>query len=86
MDPIVLVIIVAIGTPIGVIWALSKSAALRGPQLRPESRKPVEALVTEVVPEEHPEDDDVDDDPPNFRIDSAPPDPAEAQRRGPDRA
>jgi hypothetical protein len=84
MDPIVLVIIVAIGTPVGVIWALSKSAALRGPLPRPESRRPVEALVTDVIPEEHPDDDQVDDDAPDFRIDSAPPDPADGQQRRPD--
>jgi hypothetical protein len=69
VDPIVLVIIVAIGTPIGVLWGLSKAAALRGPQVRPESRKPVSALVTDVVPEEHPEDDEVEHDVPPRRPD-----------------
>jgi hypothetical protein len=48
-----------------VIWALSKSASLRGPApRRPESRKPVEALVTEVIPEAVPEDDEDDEDKP----------------------
>ena len=59
MDPIVLIIILAVGGPLGVVWALSKSAALRGPAPRGrESRKPVSDLVTDVVPEEHPEDDE----------------------------
>jgi hypothetical protein len=68
VDPLVLVLIVAIGTPIGVIWGLSKSASMRGPSVRIESRRPVESLVTEAVPEELPEPDE-DDDGPEFRID-----------------
>jgi hypothetical protein len=52
--------------PLAVIWGLSKSASLRGPAPRGrESRKPVEALVTDVIPEEVPEDDE--DEPPSAR-------------------
>lgn len=59
VDPIVLVIVLAVGMPLAVIWALSKSASLRGPApRRPESRKPVGALVTDVIPEDVPEDDE----------------------------
>jgi hypothetical protein len=59
VDPIVLVIVLAVGMPLAVIWALSKSASLRGPApRRPESRKPVEALVTDLIPEQVPEDDE----------------------------
>jgi hypothetical protein len=46
-----------------VIWALSKSASLRGPApRRPESRKPVEALVTDLIPEQVPEEDENEED------------------------
>jgi hypothetical protein len=63
MDPIVLVIVIAVATPLAVIWALAKSAQLRGPAPRPEPRRPVGSLVTEAIPEEHPEEaDDNDDD------------------------
>jgi len=60
VDPIVLVIVVVVGTPIAVVFALAKSAQLRGPELRKESRQPVETLVTEAIPEEHPDDADAD--------------------------
>jgi hypothetical protein len=56
VDPIVLVIAAVVLTPIAVIWALAKSASLRGPLPRPEGRKPVQDLVTDAVPEQHPED------------------------------
>jgi hypothetical protein len=63
VDPVVLVIVLAVGMPLAVVWALSKSASLRGPAPRhAESRKPVDALVTDVIPEEVPEDDEDDDD------------------------
>jgi hypothetical protein len=66
VDPIVLVIVLAVGMPLAVIWGLSKSASLRGPAPRGrESRKPVEALVTDVIPEKVPEDDE--DEPPSAR-------------------
>jgi hypothetical protein len=69
VDPVVLVIVLAVGMPLGVIWALSKSASLRGPApRRRESRKPVGALVTDVIPEEVPEDEeDVQDSQPGGR-------------------
>jgi hypothetical protein len=57
MDATVLILIVAIAVPVLVVWALSKSAALRGP--RPpaaQRRRPVETLVTDAIPEEPPED------------------------------
>ena len=76
MDPIVLVIVLAVGMPLAVIAALAVSARLRGPAPRPESRRRVESLVTEAVPEEHPDEDDLtDEEGPSFRIDSPPPEP-----------
>ena len=68
-------IVIVIVMPLAVVWALSKSASLRGPAVRPESRKPVGALVTDVIPEEHPEEDEAEDQGPDFRIDSEAPDP-----------
>ncbi|MFL5895506.1 MAG: hypothetical protein ACJ76Z_10390 [Thermoleophilaceae bacterium] len=58
MDPTVIVIVIVVLMPVAVFWALAKSASLRGPMARPESRRAVEALVTDVLPEEHPEEDD----------------------------
>ena len=58
MDPIVIALILIVVMPVAVVWALSASARLRGPLSRPESRRPVQTLVTEAVPEEHPEDED----------------------------
>jgi hypothetical protein len=76
VDPIVLVIVLAVGMPLAVIAALAVSARLRGPAPRPESRRRVESLVTEAVPEEHPDEDDLaDEEGPSFRIDSPPPEP-----------
>ena len=75
VDPIVLVIVLVVVMPVAVLWALTKAASLRGPAFRPQAGKPVEALVTDVVPEEHPDEDDLEDDDPAFTIDSARPDP-----------
>ena len=75
VDPIVLVIIVAIGMPLGVIWALAKTAQMRGPQPRRESRRPVGSLVTEAIPEARPDDETDADAGPGFSIDSPPPEP-----------
>jgi hypothetical protein len=61
VDPIVLVIIIVVVTPVAVVVALVKSARLRGPLDRPESRQPVGALVTEAIPEERPGEDDEPD-------------------------
>jgi hypothetical protein len=73
VDPIVLVIAIVVLMPVAVFWALAKRAQLRGPLARPESRRPVESLVTEVIPEER-EDPDADDEPgPTYTIDSPPP-------------
>jgi hypothetical protein len=56
MDATVLILIVAIAVPVLVVWALSKSAALRGPSPpAAQRRRPVETLVTEAIPEEPPE-------------------------------
>jgi hypothetical protein len=55
VDPIVVAILLVILVPIAVVWALSKSASLRGPAVRPMSRRPVDTLVTEAIPEEHPD-------------------------------
>ena len=75
MDPIVLVIILAVGMPLAVVGALAYSARLRGPTPRKESRQRVGSLVTNAVPEEHPDDAAEDDDGPTFSIDSPPPEP-----------
>jgi hypothetical protein len=58
VDPIYLAVALIVLMPIATIWALSKSAQLRGPLARKESKRPVESLVTEAVPEELDEDDD----------------------------
>jgi hypothetical protein len=60
VDPIVLVIVLAVGMPVAVVLALAKAAQLRGPAPRRESRRAVDSLVTEAVPEEQPDDADVD--------------------------
>ena len=75
VDPIVLVIVLAVGMPLAVIAALAVSARLRGPAPRPESRRRVESLVTEAVPEQRPDEDDLADEGPSFGIDSPPPEP-----------
>jgi hypothetical protein len=82
VDPIVLVIILAVGMPVAVVLALAKSAQLRGPAPRKESRQRVDSLVTEAIPEEQPDDADVNDEGPDFSIDSPPPEPdAELRQR-----
>ena len=75
MDPIVLVVILVVGFPVGVVLALAYAARLRGPAPRKESRARVGSLVTDVVPEEHPEEADRNDGGAAFSIDSPPPDP-----------
>jgi hypothetical protein len=75
VDPIVLVIILAVGFPLGVVLALAYAARLRGPAPRKESRARVGSLVTDVVPEEDPDEAGSDDDGPTFSIDSPPPEP-----------
>jgi hypothetical protein len=62
MDATVVILIIVIALPVLVIWALSKSAALRGPMPPAgHGREPVETLVTEAVPEEHPDDEEDED-------------------------
>lgn len=75
MDPIVWVIIIAVGTPVGVVLGLAYAARLRGPAPRAESRRRVGSLVTDAVPEEHADEAEAPDDGPAFSIDSPPPDP-----------
>jgi hypothetical protein len=75
VDPIVIVIVIAVGMPLAVIWALARSSRLRGPSLRRESRRPVGALVTDAVPEEHRDPDDDREPGPTFSIDSEAPEP-----------
>ena len=58
MDPIWIVIAIAVLVPVGVVFALAKSAQLRGPAPRHYSQRPVGTLVTDAIPEEHPEDDE----------------------------
>jgi hypothetical protein len=73
VDPIVLVLILAVGMPVAVVLALAKSAQLRGPAPRKESRQRVDSLVTEAIPEEHRDDAGVEYEGPDFSIDSPPP-------------
>jgi hypothetical protein len=81
VDPIVVAILLVILVPIAVIWALSKSASLRGPAVRPVSRRPVDTLVTEAIPEEHPdEDDEGADEGPDFDLSADEPAPDEEAR------
>jgi hypothetical protein len=74
MDPIVLVIVIVVGTPLAVIWALAKSAQLRGPAGRREPRRPVGSLVTDAIPEEHSDEHEPEELGPDSRIESAQPD------------
>lgn len=67
--------IIVIAVPVGVLAALAISARLRGPATHAESRRPVESLVTEAVPEDHPHDAADPETGPAFNIDSAPPEP-----------
>ena len=50
--------ILIVGMPIAILWALTARARLKGPLARPESKRPVESLVTEAIPEDHPDPDD----------------------------
>lgn len=84
MDPIALVIILAVGMPVAVIAALAISARLRGPAPRAESRRRVDSLVTEAVPEEHAHEDELEDEGPAFSIDSPPPEPDPGLRGRPE--
>lgn len=84
MDPIVIAIIIAVGMPLAVLLALAASARLRGPAYRKESRRRVDSLVTEVVPDERRDEDEVGYDEPQFRIDSPPPEPDPGLRRPPE--
>jgi len=58
VDPILVAVILIILVPLIVLWALAKSASLRGPAPRHTPNRPVETLVTEAIPEEHPEEDE----------------------------
>ena len=56
MDGTTLIIIGVIALPVLVIWALSKSAALRGPMPPARQRRDsIDTLVTDAVHEEPPE-------------------------------
>ena len=75
VDPVVLVIILAVGMPVAVVGGLAYSARLRGPAPRTESKRRVGSLVTEAVPEARADEADDRDDGPTYSIDSPPPDP-----------
>jgi hypothetical protein len=85
VDPIVLVIIIAVGMPVAVVGGLALSARLRGPATHRESRRRVDSLVTNAIPEEHPHDSELEDEGPEFSIDSPPPEPDPGLREGSDR-
>jgi len=82
VDPIVVAILLLILVPVGVIWALSKSSSMRGPSVPPTSRRPVESLVTEAIPEEHPDPEEESEDVPDFDL-SADSEPAPDEPRDP---
>jgi hypothetical protein len=75
VDPIVLVIVLAVGMPLAVVFALAYSARLRGPAVRRETRRRVGSLVTEAIPEQHHDEAEVDEEGPDHSIDSPPPEP-----------
>jgi antitoxin (DNA-binding transcriptional repressor) of toxin-antitoxin stability system len=81
MDPIVLVIVLAVGMPVAVVVALAKAAQLRGPAPRKEPRRRVGSLVTEAIPEEQSDDADAEDERPTYSIDSPSPDPDHGRSR-----
>jgi hypothetical protein len=85
VDPIVLVIILAVGMPIAVVAALAVSARLRGPAPRAESHRRVDSLVTDAIPEERADEDDLEDAGPTYSIDSPPPEPDPGLRGRPER-
>ena len=85
VDPTLIVVIVVVVVPVLVVGALAYSARLRGPGTPAESRRRVDALVTEAVPEEHREDAEVDDEGPAYSIDSPPPEPDPGLRERSDR-
>jgi hypothetical protein len=85
VDPIVLVIIIAVGMPVAVIGGLALSARLRGPATHRESRRRVDSLVTNAIPEEYPHDSELEDEGPEFSIDSPPPEPDPGLREASDR-
>jgi hypothetical protein len=58
VDKTLFVALIVVLLPVGVVWAMVKSASLRGPAApAPERRRPVGSLVTEAIPEEPPDDD-----------------------------
>lgn len=50
VDPVFVIVVIVVLTPVAIVWALAKSARLRGPATRKESKRPVESLVTDVIP------------------------------------
>ena len=50
-----IILFVAVALPVALVWALAKSASLRGPEPRPSGKRRVESLVTEVIADERPE-------------------------------
>ena len=79
MDPFVIVILVVVVTPVAVVWALAKSSQLRGRVPRAESRRRVQSLVTEAVPDEPRDEDESADGGREIGIESRPP----GSERGP---
>jgi hypothetical protein len=60
VDKILLAGLLAIGAAAIVVLALAFAASLRGPPMPRTSRRPVESLVTEAIPEEPGDDEDED--------------------------
>jgi hypothetical protein len=75
VDPLVIVLVIVIATPLAVMWALAKGAQLRGPAPRKAPRRPVGGLITDAIPEQHPDEDGPGDPGPGYTIDSPQPEP-----------
>ena len=50
-----MIALIAVLGPVAIVWALAKSASLRGPEPRPSGRQRVDSLVTELIPDDRPE-------------------------------
>jgi hypothetical protein len=67
VDQTIFIVAVVVLLPVGIIWALAKTASLRGPgSPAGESHRRVESLVTEAIPEDPAEDDDEAYEPPPY--------------------
>ena len=75
-----IVIVLVVVVPVAVGWSLVKASQLRGPVSRPQSRRRVESLVTEAVPEERRDKDDIAECAAEFTTNSPPSKPGRGLR------